>query len=218
MFTTLDKLRAVIHAKTGRDGAPYRFFENGAYNLNIIGVRRETSKSNEFDDLLLVAYRDDRSAWQLKEYKITTDPGKPWLLKPMDPAGTAVMVPGQYAGAYAIGLHGRSFASGPYKALEQVAPIAYVRDGNKDEKIDVSLYRDPAKAAKAIFWGILKTNIHRASKWAPVRTVETYSAGCQVFQDPKAFEEFLALCERSRANFKKNSFTYTLLEERDFIK
>lgn len=206
MFATIEKVRDVILDKK------YRWFETGFYNLNIIGVRSTTSESNKFDDRLLVIFRDRNSQMVMKEYPITTDPGKPWLLKPMDPGGTAVMVPGQYPGAYMIGIHGRSKpASRRYKALEQCGKIAYVRDNNRDSLIDTSLYKDPTK----VFWGILKTNIHRSSRFTLQRMVETYSAGCQVFQDPKQFDEFMDICEKAR-DLHDNRFTYTLLEEADF--
>jgi hypothetical protein len=206
MFTNVKKLRDTILAKN------YRWFETGQLNLNIVGVRTLESESNKFDDFLLVAYKGQGFEWILKQYAITTDPGKPWLLKPMDPGGCAVLVPGQYPGAYMVGIHGRSKpADRRYEALEQVAKMTYVRDNTKDSRIDRSLYADPDKR----FRSILKTNIHRASRWAITRAVETYSAGCQVFQDPREFEEFMAIC-RAAAKIHGNRFTYTLLEETDF--
>lgn len=189
----------------------YSFFEKGLYNLNIVGVRSNTSESNKFDDFICVVY-NDKEGQKLKVYPATTDPGKPWLLAPMVSTGTAILVPGQYRGAYKIGIHGRTHASGGYTALEQVKPMNYVRDNNKDDKIDHSLYINKSN----IFSANLKTNLHRASKWSIVRLVEKYSAGCQVIQDPKDFDELISLCRKS-SNIYSNSFTYTLVLQKDLL-
>lgn len=203
MFTA-DNLRAVF-ARKGYS------WNDGTLAINIIGIRSKNSESNSFDDRIVVAYKDTNAQWRIKDYPFTTDPGKPWLLKPMDPGGCAVMVPGQYVDAYMIGIHGRSKPVGPrqYEALEQVGKIAYVRDNTRDSKINTELYKDP----KNIFRAILKTNIHRSSLYSIQRFVETYSAGCQVFQSPSDFSEFMAICRLCKP--ATNRFTYTLLEEAD---
>jgi hypothetical protein len=203
---TLEELREVVLKKN------YRFFQAGQFNMNIIGIRSNNSKSNSFDDYLYIAYRNENSVWVLKCFnRFTTDPGKPWLLKPMDKDGTAVLVPGQYMNVYQVGVHGRTHASGGYQALEQIRSMAYVRDNNKDSVIDRKLYSDPSK----IFWANLKTNLHRASKNVIVRLVETHSAGCQVLAADSDLQEVLFACKRGIAQWG-NSLTYTLLEESDF--
>lgn len=199
------KLQSVLARKN------YVWFNNGKYNLNIIGIRSEESKSNLFDDWLCVVYKDDLGVWTTRQYPITTDPGKYYLQNPLNKNGTIILVPGQYRGAYKIGIHGRSYAGGGYKALEQVRPMRYVRDNNKDEILDFDLYR---KGLGKIEESNAKTNIHRASKWSAIRLIERYSAGCQVFKSPNDFEEFIDLCDKSRLLYG-NSFTYTLIEERD---
>jgi hypothetical protein len=206
MFSSYERLRTVIKGKA------YRWYAN-TLELNIVGVRSASSQSNSFDDHLLLAYVDQVGRPIYREYQITTDPGKPWLLKPLDPAGCAVLIPGQYINAYMIGIHGRSRpAPRQYEALEQVVPMNYVRDNNKDATIDFSLWDNP----KNVFSANLKTNIHRASKWAITKAVETYSAGCQVFDDPTSFDEFMKICRQSRDGRHLNKFTYTLLMEKDF--
>lgn len=206
MFTTPEKLKSVFAAK----GYKYSLAQ---MELNIVGIRSATSLSNSFDDRMILAFLDKDGNPFFKEWPMTTDPGKPWLIKPIDPEGCAVMVPGQYVDAYQVGIHGRTKPPGrQYEALEQISPIKYVRDNNKDSTIDFSLYAD----SKNIFLGLLKTNIHRASQWALQRFVETYSAGCQVLQDPADFNELMGAARTSRDFLKRNKFTYTLLEEKDF--
>jgi hypothetical protein len=192
----------------------YRFYDKGSYNLNIFGIRSENSKSNKFDDHIGVAYRDHMYNPVCEVFPATTDPGKYYLQRPLHRDGTLILVPSQYKGAYMLGLHGRT-SNSPYKALEQVGPMKYVRDNNKDITLDFDLYRDPKKYKKHFFEANPKTNIHRASKWKIVQLIEKYSAGCQVIQKNKDFDKLINLCEISMANLKYNKFTYTLLEEAD---
>lgn len=191
----------------------YKYFTRGNYNLNIVGIRAENSKSNSFDDAIAVFYKE-YGKWAAKCYAATTDPGKPWLLKPMDPNGTLILVPGQFYNAFKVGIHGRTWKSGGYTALEQIGPMCYVRDSNKDAVLDFDLYRDRSQFVKNTFVSNPKSNIHRAAANAIARYIETCSAGCQVIQKPKDFSEFIDLCQMS-ATIYGNSFTYTLLEERD---
>jgi hypothetical protein len=191
----------------------YDVFRRGPFDLNIIGIRSNESRSNSFDDVMAVIYKDEYYVATMDLYPITTDPGKPWLLKPLAGTnGTAILVPGQYRSAYRIGKHGRTHRGGGYTALEQVSEMTYVRDNNRDAVIDFTLYADKAKHFRAN----LKTNIHRAHPNIIMRTVESYSAGCQVFQNPKHFDEFMKLCQKQVDHGYGQTFTYTLIEERDF--
>lgn len=190
----------------------YTFFSGGPYDLNIYGIRSKNSQSNQFDDVVGVIYEDSRGILRHKRYAATTDPGLHWLLNPLNVRGTAIMVPGQYRGAYRIGIHGRSSASGGYTALEQKTPMRYVRDNNVNRKLDFSLYENPANT----FSANIKTNIHRAHLTRLQSVVDRYSAGCQVIQKPEDFHELMDICKRALKYRWPNSFTYTLLEEGDF--
>ncbi|HET9431430.1 MAG TPA: hypothetical protein VFO70_09650 [Chitinophagaceae bacterium] len=210
MNYTIEKIKKIFVKKD------YRFFD-GIYNLNIIGVRSPTMKSNRFDDLLLVVYRNENLQWVIKQYVVTTDPGKNYLTSPLDKNGTIIMVPGQYPGAYAIGIHGRSKRlTRQYEALEQVKPMCYVRDNNRDDLLNFELMDNP----KNHIWGIFKTNIHRAGSWwhrklRQIFPVGPNGAGCQVHEYSDAFEEMMGLARKARARYG-NSFTYTLLKQSDF--
>ena len=46
------------------------------------------------------------------------------------------------------------------------------------------------------------------------KKVEKYSAGCQVFSDPEAFDRFMTICQRA-AGIWGNKFSYTLLTYKD---
>jgi len=191
----------------------HRFFANGDYNLNIGGIRSENSTSDKFDDLVFAVYFIGGKP-HFHTWPATTDPGKHWLLNPFSKDGTAILVPGQHPGAYKLGIHGRT-GKYPYKALEQVKPMSYVRDDNRDHILDFNLYRDPELLIKHLFKAVIKSNIHRASKWRILQLIGRYSAGCQVLQSAADFDMLIYLAEKSAKTWG-NSFTYTLFEERDF--
>ncbi len=192
-------VKEIIAVMTGKG---YAVFENGpSHNLNIIGIRTDNDEANTFNDWVTVSYFFD-GIWNSFVFPATTDPGTHWRLAPMNVRGTAIMKPGQYRGAYKVGKHKN------YKALEQKGPITVYRDANKDATLDVTEVETDV--------GNFKVNIHRANRGRASVLVDKWSAGCQVFQDPDHFDFFMALCERARANFPANSFTYTLLEESDF--
>lgn len=182
----------------------YTFFDsNLTLNLNIIGIRKNTTDSNQFDDNICVIYRNAEKEWEVFCAPATTDPGRTTLVKPVNKKGTAILVPGQYRGSHKIDLH-----NGMYTALRQSgAPVSVWRDNNRDSTLDF----DTSKSEMG-FFGI---NIHRASSKGSTELVNSYSAGCQVLQNADDFYKMMELCEAS-AEFYGNKFTYTLLEEGDF--
>ena len=190
----------------------YKFYTQGSFNINLFGIRSDDSQSNKFDDIVGVAFYIDFSTPAVFGFKATTDPGKYWLQNPMSREGTAILVPGQYKGSHAIGVHGRSGKS-PYKALEQINHMTYVRDNNKDMKLDFELYRDPELLKKHGFSANIKSNIHRASLNVLVQFVEKYSAACQVIQSADDFAKLIVMCEESIKKGFSNKFSYTLFEE-----
>jgi hypothetical protein len=181
----------------------YAYFTNGTYNLNIIGVRAAGRNiTNSFDDVLVLIYKSPSGQWQRQIYNITTDPGRYYMLNPTTRKGTAILVPGQYRGAYQIDKH-----RGKYLALCQKKPVKVYRDANKNEIYDW----DPATLEEGLF-GI---NIHKAGKLS--QRVDTWSAGCQVLASETAFKAFMNYCNKQVQYGFGNSFTYTLLKEEDLV-
>lgn len=184
----------------------YAFFDgNKKYNLNLVGVRNSSGSAKKFDDTLLVVYRDDDKNWEVLSYEITTEPGPSILRKPINKAGTAVLVPDQYRGVYKIDTHG---GKNRHVALCQ-------RNGV------VSVYRDTDKDGKPETTGIIQKgmfgiNIHRHARADEKEYVGGSSAGCQVFKSSRQFAQFMEVCNRS-ADLYGNSFTYTLLDENDIL-
>jgi hypothetical protein len=189
----IDKIKVAMKAKG------YAFFENGDYNINIIGIRNSDTGNkvtNVFDDLLTVSYKIG-DVWHFKKWAATTDPGTKGVKEFHNAQGVARLVPGQYRGSHAIGLH-----QGKYEALKQAKPVKVYRDANKDMTYDTKLITE----------GIYGINIHKAG--ADSTYVENWSEGCQVFKKSAEFDEFMALVKKA-ATLHGNSFTYTLLESKD---
>jgi hypothetical protein len=189
----IDKIKQAMKLKD------YKFFESGDYNLNIIGIRNSDTGNkvtNVFDDLLTVSYKIG-DVWHFKKWAATTDPGTKGVKEFHNAQGVARLVPGQYRGSHAIGLH-----QGKYEALKQAKPVKVYRDANKDMTYDTKLITE----------GIYGINIHKAG--ADSTYVENWSEGCQVFKKSADFDEFMTLVKKA-ATLHGNSFTYTLLESKD---
>ena len=181
----------------------YAYFTKGNYNLNIIGVRSNQNNkvTNKYDDCLVVIYNTELG-WKRQIYTITTEPGRSIMKAPSNTKGTAILAPGQYRGAYKIDKH-----NGKYDALcQRNKPVKVYRDNNKDDVYDYI----PENTETGMF-GI---NIHRSNEFWTRSTVDGYSAGCQVFNDPKEFISFMSLVKKSAAIYG-NCFTYTLITEED---
>lgn len=179
----------------------YAWFTKGNYNLNIIGVRKNVTKaSNLYDDLIIVDYNTDIGHKRVL-FNITTKPGLYYLKSPLSKDGTAILVPGQYRACWQIGLH-----QGKYKALCQRKNVKVYRDNNRNDIIDM--------IPSTINEGIYGINIHRSNENWTRTTVDQYSAGCQVFNNPSDFNSFMRLCEKQKVLYG-NTFTYTLIREED---
>lgn len=195
----IEKLRQVFKAKG------YAFFEQGDYNLNIIGVRNQSAKADTFDDHLCAVYKID-DEWVVDCWAATTEPGTSILQRPIVKGGAAILVPDQYRGVYKIATHG---GKRRYTALcQRLGPVKIWRDDNRDRKPD---YEGPIQE------GSFGINIHR--QWGPDDREYTggVSAGCQVFQSSKDFYQFMELCHISAETYS-NKFTYTLINDTDLEK
>jgi len=177
----------------------YRWFDEGNYNLNIVGVRNSdvgNAVTNLFDDRMCLVYKINE-VWKYHEWIITTDPGKKGVMEYGNRQGVARLIPGQYPGSHMIGPHKN------YEALRQKGLLKVYRDSDRDMVFDGTLYDEGTG------FGI---NIHHAGEDSTY--VENWSEGCQVFKRKKDFYTFMEIC-RSAKNLWGNSFTYTLLESKD---
>jgi hypothetical protein len=198
MKPTYQELKSIMADKG------YKFF-NSAWSVNVIGIRNPES-TNKFGCTMCIAYRDDNFQPIVEYFPCTTVPGTHWLLNPLSSNGAAIIMEGQYRGVYKVGIHNRSRPSKSYAALEQVKPMKYFRDNNKNSIVD---------ANGKVYSGIFKTNIHRASSTWVSQFVDKWSAGCQVITGPENWKKFMKICSNSTLRYG-NSITYTLLNKNDF--
>ena len=190
-MTTLPPILQAVEARG------YKVFTNGDYNLNITGIRSPERVANAFDDRLCVTYKAD-GIWRTETYECTTDPGSPYLLRPINNYGCAILAPGQYRGAYSIGKH-----RGQYLALVQTGKVQVYRDDNRDNILDM----DPETIQNGYF-GI---NIHKRTGESD--TINGASAGCTVLRYAWAFERLMFLAGKQVSERGYKTFTYTLIEE-----
>jgi hypothetical protein len=170
---------------------------DGEYDLNIIGIRTDDNRSNQFNDHLIVVYRHN-GEWQEQRFPITTDAGVYYRKNPSRVEGTAIVVHNkQYRSVWSLGKH-----RGQYEALVQTGPIKVWRDNNKDEILDYGGVEHEG------YYGI---NCHRANSQRASTVVDKWSAGCQVFANPTHFNAFMNLCRYQVAAGHGDRFSYTLI-------
>tara|TARA_R110000751_G_scaffold59140_2_gene124362 strand:+ start:3503 stop:4297 length:795 start_codon:yes stop_codon:yes gene_type:complete len=186
----------------------YKWFNSEDYDVNIIGIRNSSTEdrvTNHYDDHITISYKLGVD-WHTHCWAATTDPGQYWIENPMNSkGGTAILVPAQYRGVYKIDKH-----NGKYEALcQRNGEVSVYRDGNKDDVYDYN--------GEKISSGYFGINIHRSSAYKASTYINKYSAGCQVFQDPDDFDEFMEICHKA-SKIWGNKFTYTLIESSDIEK
>ena len=172
------------------------------YDLNVIGIRRNTVIPNKFDDMIYIAYRDALANERVFGIPATTDPGLFYLKNPCNTAGCAILIPGQYLGMWKLGLH-----RGKYKALVQVKPVTVARDWNRDSVLDV-------KSAKKQT-GLFGINFHYASAATIMKEVANASAGCQVTPVKEDHDYAMALVHLQLRHIKTDVVSYTLYDEEE---
>lgn len=179
------------------------------YDLNLFGVRNPSTRPDPFDDTIGVGYTDGEGRRRIIIAPATTDPGLDYLLSPMNPKGTAIMVEGYYRKLWAPGKHRG------YNALVQISPAVYVRQpppprGTPVDK--VALNFDGLKRETAI----IASNLHRAHETLDLTKVGKYSAGCQVMQSVRDLQYILALVAMQVKYVRTGNVSYALMNERNF--
>ncbi len=190
---TYDELKNAVRKKG------YAWF-GGLYNLNVVGIRKNTAIPDAFDDTFAVAYEGAGGIKRVFLAPFTADPGLYYLQNPINAKGAAIMKPGQYRGAYVPGLHRG------YSAFIQYQPVTVYRDGNRNNRLDFAGKEDT---------GMFGINIHRTLADGLAATVGFYSAGCQVLQSDVDFQYIRELVRWQKRHVGTSVFTYTLLWESD---
>lgn len=193
----LDMIQATLQEKG------FKTF-NRPFELNIVGVRSNSIKPNSFDDHITAFFKDSNGNWQFHPFAATTDPGTYWLQNPINPQGTAILKHGQYLNSHRIGLH-----RGKYLAVVQQRPITVIRDYDRNASLDLLNGKEQT--------GLFGINIHHAAVNGTTKSVDKYSAGCQVFANINDFNLFMTFAQKHKQLYG-NNFTYTLIDERAIVR
>jgi len=173
------------------------------WRLWLFGIRASTRNANAFDDTLGCAYVDDDGLWCVHYWPGTTDPGTYWLEHPIDAAGCAILVAGQYLDTWTIDLH-----AGQYQALcQRAGKVSVYRDATGDDKLHLD--------AATIITGFFGINIHAATQrpGAISTRVDKWSAGCQVHASAAGFAQMMELARMQVEKTGRTTFSYTLMEQ-----
>jgi len=198
-----DVARIDIIAAMQRLGHSVYQHDKTPYNLNIVGIRAAKPIVNKFNCLMTVFWKYEGN-WNIYKMQMTSLPGLHWLENPMNTKGCAILKEGQYKSVYKVDKH-----NSKYDALcQRLGDVTVYRDGDRDREYD--LVKGTEMTGK---FGI---NLHRAHSNYELETVDKYSAGCQVIQDPDEFDVHMEVVKKA-AEVWGNSFTYTLINEKDLL-
>jgi hypothetical protein len=175
--------------------------------FNIFGIRSEGDPILDvFDDYIGVAYLDPISKqWQWRCYRGTTDPGKTFILSERTDGGQGAnfMALGFQKNIWQIGAHrgpkrpdGSQFIVDPALIALGAAQKVW-KDKNRNGKRDLD-------EKEVMGWQSL--NCHPAGAHYTGKSTElvgAYSAGCQVIQARKNWDEFIGIVLRTET-IRKN--------------
>ncbi|MBD2207280.1 hypothetical protein H6G33_07685 [Calothrix sp. FACHB-1219] len=161
---------------------------------------------NVWNDLRTVIEFQDGKPKMIGCWEATTNPGKYYTYKPMNPKGAAMIAFGQYS-AWQVGIH---TPGGGHEALVQTGgQVTVHRDANRNGR------RDQGDSMDSGMFGI---NQH----WGgdnPKSDVGRWSAGCQVGRTRQGHRDFMAMIKsdpRYQAN-RKFVFTSTIIDGKDLL-
>ncbi|TAE60776.1 MAG: hypothetical protein EAZ76_02075 [Nostocales cyanobacterium] len=161
---------------------------------------------NVWNDLRIVIEFKDGKPKMIGCWEATTNPGKYYTFKPMNPKGAAIIAFGQYR-AWQVGIH---TPGGGHEALVQTGgPVTVHRDANRNGR------RDEGDSMDSGMFGI---NQH----WGgdnPKSDVGRWSAGCQVGRTKQGHRDFMAIIKsdpRYQAN-RKYIFSSTIIDGKDLL-
>lgn len=178
----------------------YRFYDTGKLNVNLFGIRKDLTV-DIFNDIIGIAYRDEKNNPQLKAFVGTTEPGLYYLKNKLgNVKGTFILMPGYYSKCWKVGKH-----KGEYEALVQSAPGVFKgwRDSDADGKLDMT---------GDIYTDVAGLNCHTTSHLrGSAQKVGAYSASCQVLQYTKDHLELMGIVKKSK-DIYGDLFSYALFD------
>jgi len=188
----------------------YKFFDK-ELSLNLVWIRKSDQITGEFTDEFVPCWME-ASTGKILNLRATTMAGLYGAF--MDPityqgvTGTAVIIPGQYPGAWEFVDSYKGFTGYPY--YSQVGPMNYWRDFDKDTVIDHVQEQDQKNFSTC---GHRMTN---NGKYTGIINSPgaVWSLGCMGCPEPD-WKRHLPIARVSAKKFGTR-FTVTLLEGKDF--
>jgi len=123
----------------------------------------------------------------LGNWPATTEPGRAWTIKPLNPKGAARIAFGQFHSVWQVGIHNHGKPSA-HEALLQRGTIKVFRDLNKDFKRD----GDAADVGDSF-------GVNQHGGWnTPLDDIKTASAGCLVTPKMTDHLDFMLIVKRDQ--------------------
>lgn len=186
----------IIEALFKRKG--YAFFK-GDYNLNIFGIRKNSTSSVAFDDLLGCAYQHNGE--NLFITSCTLNPGTFYLQNLMDSGGAAIIKENQYRGVFKL-----DYFKGT-EALIQIKPFTVYRDKNLNKEVDIVRGTETT--------GLYGIFLHQHFQGVEeAKEIGKSSAGCIVPSRLSSYRGLMSLCKK-QIPLWGNSFSFTVFTEED---
>ncbi|TGL36792.1 hypothetical protein EHQ52_02635 [Leptospira koniambonensis] len=166
-------------------------------------VKANNDAINEYNDALFLIRTVNKSL-EFKTYSCTIDPGRYWLNKPMNPAGTARVAEGIYK--YKLGMHRG------HKAFNQYAKVTVNRYAPHQNTKPWFKWKDESSVVTQT--GFFAIDIH--AKSSSSKFVEMASAGCTVLNstwtDP-SWLEFYSTIEKAISAHSQAYICYCVLDQ-----
>ena len=185
-------------------------------HINFCGVRNNAT-NDSFNDVLYIYWKEGDSFKCVKTSGFTTKPGESSVHNSKGKGnvnGVAIVKEGWHPNIWHRGVHGAS-SSYPHDALRQTEgvtrPITITRDktqyGNKGKNYELRIFSNNTET------GYPFTNMHRTK--GNTKSVNGWSAGCQVFRDASEFNEMLKMADLAASKGQK-LFSYFLTNKTVF--
>ena len=210
---------------------------SGELQLNIVGVRNTAGQvsdgaggvkhplTNRFTDVVIVAWIENGQQFA-ESYPATTVPGASFALstnskfasQSKNANGVGIMKEKQFINQYTRGMH-HGGSKSPHSALRSVSSQSAHRDKNYSDNwltLAVTPVGSLGKNMAGLFSDGGGMQLHNSgASTAANKTIDNWSAGCQVFANIKQHNRLMELVGKSEKKNKTNKFSYVLLNNKE---
>jgi len=205
----------------------YRIFDR-PFEVNTIGVRYQypgQDYSDKFKDRIYAIWKDDTGKWKMKYWAVSTIPGLlpgksdrakgfKTLKDAVGPSrgGIGILKPAQYIDVYYIDYHKGSTKDA--RAMKTKGKQLAYRDQNYGSTKITFSNEDESNSKGGANFAMYIHKAYTSGAGKNTYGVQSWSEGCQVFQDPKCLNQYFDICEVHKGKYG-NSFSYTLITSKD---